>query len=1092
MARATEALAPEPRTVANPYVGPRPFQSGETMYGREEEREQIQRLLVSERIALLHSPSGAGKSSLINAALLPKLPRRFAAQKPIIIGRPLLTPEPQSSTILGYLARKRQAGEAERDLTTRVILRWNAGLPRPFPEDQCRSARLAEFACRALKLPPPEQPLVPKDGPMAFPVLVFDQFEDVFTGFNDSPEMVHRLFVELGELLSDRRIWALFAMREEYIGQLEPYVDLIPGGFRARYHLDSLSPAQAVEAVRRPAEAAGVEFPEPHAQELVRRLRQTSGTPGEQPRTGRFVEPVLLQVICTALWERLPAGDTEVPMSLIPDESLMNTAIGDHYAGVIRKTAEATSSSEAPLRDWCGGKLIQNHLRAQVRHGPLQTERDADVLTQLEDRYLIRRDTRGDATWYELVHDRLVEPIIENNRNWELSLPDQDERLLRKRARLWEENNESDYFLLRGAELADTERWAVKHTAQLVAVEKKFLAQSRSRRRATQISRVVGLIATAACIVMVFVVHYALRVEQRQQDLIAKATAATQTAKSNEATAHAALASADAAMAKAAQAGAQAAALQTLAALKDHQTVLAMRKLASARADLMEDQTNLSAAQQESQTLRTTLQGKQDKLDERDKELAAQTAAVGSAQTEANQRKEEADTLRARASVGFEASRAMQAPNSRQATLDLMADFNQLIQQHHVVDPDAIITLLDLLQLSLKRQTLRNAAVDFGLAYSGAQGGSLVSATHESVKRVSLATGIPEYRFFRLCGGAGGMRLLVDDSAPNPRSKPAGCDAVERPTAAEVSPQGDKVLVGFPNGRVFLWSWDGKQEEKVPGHRHPIQALAFNDDETLMIAASSFWSFAVDRIGGSPVRNYRWPTWEKWVRIIIWGGETNLARSLRFLGKQNMIAIGFEDGRIELWDTRRPRRRLGPLYVHSDAVLSLSSDSAGDLLLSTGRDGTFALSEVTAKNGSTSLALRIPPRKLNPWDTLPEFESWGTPVCSAVRPDGRLFALGFGNGRIVLFDNSGAILAQFQAHRGRVNALFFVRPDLLASTGDDQLSKLWRIPSEAQFHELSALLRDLVALPVFPASPDARARWSNYFDRANAFLAQLQ
>jgi MoxR-like ATPase len=57
----------------SPYVGPREFRCGETLYGRDRETLKLLDLLIAERIVLVYSPSGAGKSSLIRAALTPKL-----------------------------------------------------------------------------------------------------------------------------------------------------------------------------------------------------------------------------------------------------------------------------------------------------------------------------------------------------------------------------------------------------------------------------------------------------------------------------------------------------------------------------------------------------------------------------------------------------------------------------------------------------------------------------------------------------------------------------------------------------------------------------------------------------------------------------------------------------------------------------------------------------------------------------------------------------------------------------------------------------------------------------------------------------------
>ena len=64
-------MARNPRP--NPYVGPYPFEEGQELYGRDQERRNLLDLLIAERVVVLYSPSGAGKTSLIQAALIPDL-----------------------------------------------------------------------------------------------------------------------------------------------------------------------------------------------------------------------------------------------------------------------------------------------------------------------------------------------------------------------------------------------------------------------------------------------------------------------------------------------------------------------------------------------------------------------------------------------------------------------------------------------------------------------------------------------------------------------------------------------------------------------------------------------------------------------------------------------------------------------------------------------------------------------------------------------------------------------------------------------------------------------------------------------------------
>ncbi len=84
---------------SNPYIGPRSFQTGEAIYGRNREVRELLGLLIAERIVLLHSPSGAGKTSLVQAALIPRLQEQDFAVLPVMrvsLDPPLVSSPSQS------------------------------------------------------------------------------------------------------------------------------------------------------------------------------------------------------------------------------------------------------------------------------------------------------------------------------------------------------------------------------------------------------------------------------------------------------------------------------------------------------------------------------------------------------------------------------------------------------------------------------------------------------------------------------------------------------------------------------------------------------------------------------------------------------------------------------------------------------------------------------------------------------------------------------------------------------------------------------------------------------------------------------------
>src|SRR5215217_8863818 len=62
-------------TPIEPYVGPRSFrkEQREFFFGRDEEADELVSIITAHSAVLFYSQSGAGKTSLLNARLIPKL-----------------------------------------------------------------------------------------------------------------------------------------------------------------------------------------------------------------------------------------------------------------------------------------------------------------------------------------------------------------------------------------------------------------------------------------------------------------------------------------------------------------------------------------------------------------------------------------------------------------------------------------------------------------------------------------------------------------------------------------------------------------------------------------------------------------------------------------------------------------------------------------------------------------------------------------------------------------------------------------------------------------------------------------------------------
>ncbi len=440
----------EPNIRTNPYPGPVSFQIGETLYGRPRETRQLLNLLIAERIVLLYSPSGAGKTSLIQAALIPELAREgFRVFRPARVS-------------LG--AEEQVSGIANRYIFS-LLLSWEAHLPdalAPLPHSDLAAMTLAEYLALRTphRAPAPDEPA---DAPVAEEpwanewhgdVLIFDQFEEILTVDPTDRDAKHEFFRQVGEVLQDRQRWALFAMREEFLAGLDPYLRAIPTRFATTFRLELLGPDAARQAMQRPAAAQGVTFTDTAADKLINDLRtvQVMETDGStHAALGDFVEPVQLQVVCLRLWQGLAANDDEIGVDDVDAFGDVDSALRAYYTETVDRVALATDVGGRLLREWVNAQLItESGIRGQVLMGQNRTVGLQNVaIWQLVDAHLLRAEKRRGATWFELAHDRLLAPVQGENEAWfahNLSP-------FQRQAAAWDRAGRLEGLVLHGAEL---------------------------------------------------------------------------------------------------------------------------------------------------------------------------------------------------------------------------------------------------------------------------------------------------------------------------------------------------------------------------------------------------------------------------------------------------------------------------------------------------------------------------------------------------------------------------------------------------------------------------------------------------------------
>jgi WD40 repeat protein len=400
----------------SPYVGPTPFLTGDRkrFFGRDREIGELTSLVLAHPITLLVSGSGAGKTSLVNAGLIPTLTGADSG-----IARCEVLPG------IRFNAMPAHAGDtaAQSNPFIAYTVDTLAG-DSPQPPDGAPGSLAEHLQRRKPLLDRMKQPL-PR-------LLIFDQFEEMFSLYPQYWE--HRLpFVkELVVLVeADPMARVLLVMRSEYLARLELLTaPTFTSDLRIRLHLERLDAKQALLAVTCPLPDE-VSFAPGVAEALVDELRQetfSADSTGEPVHfEGKYIEPVQLQAVCQALWQNLPAGATVVTEELRQQYGSVDRALEDFYANALTAAVQnVPPGTEAAVRHWIEDALISpRRSRNTVQREDAEARGiPAPVLDALVTQHILRPEDRSNVLWLELTHDRLVSPIKANNESWFKDNPD--------------------------------------------------------------------------------------------------------------------------------------------------------------------------------------------------------------------------------------------------------------------------------------------------------------------------------------------------------------------------------------------------------------------------------------------------------------------------------------------------------------------------------------------------------------------------------------------------------------------------------------------------------------------------------------------
>ena len=394
-------------------------------FGRETEQKRLVELIFRSRLILVYGQSGTGKSSLVQCGLAQVLSE--SDYFPIVVRRRGDLPTALRNTLQSF-----------------------------FDADDLPSTDAVELVAQL-------------SGYVLRPVyLVFDQFEELFISGN--PDEQRQFFATLHALYqSPTSCKLLLVMREDYIANLYPYEDLLPGLFDFRLRVEPMSERSLHEVIVQTCRHVDGVRLEDEAQ-TVRQILDNN-----QDAKSTFQLPYL-QVYLDQLWrtahEMQPEG---IIGGVVFNPALVDRvgAIDDVLERFLSEQKKVVSQQLEPPDPTAVNHVLEAFVtyegtRREQRFDALQTSTGLEparlraILDKLERSRLLRQE---EGT-YELAHDSLAK-IIDKSRSTEQRQINDILRRLKEAYQEFGEKNGASDLLLSPRRLAEIQLFPTAIRAEL-------------------------------------------------------------------------------------------------------------------------------------------------------------------------------------------------------------------------------------------------------------------------------------------------------------------------------------------------------------------------------------------------------------------------------------------------------------------------------------------------------------------------------------------------------------------------------------------------------------------------------------------------
>ncbi|MDF5752620.1 tetratricopeptide repeat protein [Spongiactinospora sp. TRM90649] len=449
------ATGPQDRS---PYVGLRSYRRAESelFHGRDREAREIATLWQAAGLTVVYGASGVGKTSLLHAGVLPRIDRERADVLPIARIAP----------------RMPLAGVRGNPYVVALLSCW---APDRDPHE------LSELTVAEFLRTRPERSDAYGD---PLPILAaVDQAEEIFHGDPVGEKDRAAFLGQLAQAVHEQTgLHLLLALREEYLFLVLPHERPLGQGSRARFHLRPLSREAALEAVAGPLEHTSRTMTREAAERLVDDLRTvviTDEAGNESTLELDTVEPVQLQVVCSALWESLPADVLEITEAHARMYANVEEFLFDFCRTAVAEVAAHFEMSPSEILFWLRNTFITEHGTRNTAYEGLQQTRGMPngVARALRERRVLRAEHRLGIQWYELAHDKLIGPVTRAE-SPEVYLRSAREALLKRN---WDAAHRLAEQAVRASELGEV--WVRAEAAEVFATVAAANGEIETARR---------------------------------------------------------------------------------------------------------------------------------------------------------------------------------------------------------------------------------------------------------------------------------------------------------------------------------------------------------------------------------------------------------------------------------------------------------------------------------------------------------------------------------------------------------------------------------------------------------------------------------